>query len=240
MVIDAHNHPDWHGHDLDRHLENRDRYGIDKCWILSWECPDDGYDPAAYNKAMLQLDKHGPIPFAGACRMLRGRGTVLCSATRRGLPVTVHIDYEFASGGSYPRPNYWYGGGIEPFERAVAGCPNTIFIGHAPGFWGHLSAGDRPDVDMYPTGPVEPGGKVVEMMRTYANLWCDLSAGSAKRAMQRNTEYTLQFLLEFQDRILYGRDDFDNDQQELLRGLGLPDDVLTKILSDNALKLAPL
>ena len=64
MVIDAHNHPDWHGHDLDRHLENMDRYGIDKCWILSWECPDDEYDPAAYNKAMMRLDKHGPIPFA--------------------------------------------------------------------------------------------------------------------------------------------------------------------------------
>jgi len=287
MVIDAHNHPDWHGHDLDRHLENMDRNGIDKCWILSWECPDDEYDPAAYNKAMLRLDKHGPIPFArclsyaerardrfvlgyapdprrpdaidslqaavaihgvqvygelklrmmfdnlDAMRMYRYCGEA-------GLPVTVHIDYEFASGGSYPRPNYWYGGGIEPYERAVDGCPETIFIGHAPGFWGHWSADDRPDVDIYPTGSVEPGGKVVEMMRTYPNLWCDLSAGSAKRAMQRDTEYTVQFLLEFQDRILYGRDDFDNDQQELLRGLGLPDDVLTKILSGNALKLAPL
>ena len=57
----------------------------------------------------------------------------------RGLPVTVHIDYEFATGRNYPRPNYWYGGGIEPFERAVRACPGTTFLGHAPGFLGaHL------------------------------------------------------------------------------------------------------
>ncbi|TMV45044.1 hypothetical protein FE783_30710 [Paenibacillus mesophilus] len=46
--------------------------------------------------------------------------------------------------------------------------------------------------------------------------------------------------IEFQDRILYGRDYFDNVHQEVLGSLNLPDDVLAKIYSGNALKLVPL
>ena len=57
----------------------------------------------------------------------------------RGLPVTVHIDYEFDTGRKYPRPNWWYGGGIEAYERAVCACPETKFISHAPGFWAPIS-----------------------------------------------------------------------------------------------------
>ena len=45
MIIEAHNHPDWHGHDLNRYLENVTKYGIDKTWLLSWETPADEYDP---------------------------------------------------------------------------------------------------------------------------------------------------------------------------------------------------
>ncbi len=62
-----------------------------------------------------------------------------------GLPITVHIGYP--RGGdeeqTYPRPDYWYGGSIEAFERAIVACPETTFIGHAPGFWTHISGDDR-------------------------------------------------------------------------------------------------
>ena len=39
MIIDAHNHPDWHNHDLKKFVANMDQYNIDKCWLLSWEAP---------------------------------------------------------------------------------------------------------------------------------------------------------------------------------------------------------
>ncbi len=39
MIIDAHNHPDWHGHDLAKFLANMDANGIDVTWLLSWEAP---------------------------------------------------------------------------------------------------------------------------------------------------------------------------------------------------------
>ena len=54
-----------------------------------------------------------------------------CGAMR--LPITIHLDYPIDHGrGAYPRPNWWYGGSLDALERAVAACPQTVFIGHAP------------------------------------------------------------------------------------------------------------
>jgi len=63
MIIDAHNHPDWHGHNLDKFLENMDTYHIDKTWLLSWECPEDEYDPVT-KKNIPEVGPRGPIPFS--------------------------------------------------------------------------------------------------------------------------------------------------------------------------------
>ncbi|MDD3926091.1 MAG: amidohydrolase family protein, partial [bacterium] len=155
----------------------------------------------------------------------------------KGLPVTVHIDYEFDNGNKYPRPNYWYGGGIEAFERALQACPETIFLGHAPGFWAHISGDDQYDKVAYPKGKVIPGGKLIEMLRKYPNLYCDISAGSGCNALKRDPEFAAEFLTEFQDRVLYARDYFDNAHQEFLNSLGLPADVLGKLYSGNAARL---
>ena len=282
-IIDAHNHPDWHGHDLPRFLENMARYNIEQTWLYSWECPADEYDPYDYNRVSLVRDGY-PIPFTNCLRYKQAAPDkfVLCYAPdprrpdaidqlqaaidvygvqvygelklrvmyddldalrmyrfcgEKGLPVTVHIDYEFETGRKYPRPNWWYGGGIAPFARAVAACPQTIFIGHAPGFWAHISGDDQYDKVPYPKGPVLPGGQVPQMFRTYPNLYADLSAGSALTALSRDPEFAKGFLIEFQDRLLYGRDYFDNRLQEFLNGLGLPTEVLEKIYALNALKL---
>ncbi len=156
---------------------------------------------------------------------------------QRGVPVLVHLDYEFETTRKYPRPSYWYGGGIEALERAVATCPQTVFIGHAPGFWAHISGDGQQTKASYPKGPIVPGGKLPEMLRTYPNLYCDISAGSGHNALSRDLEFTKDFLAEFQDRILYGRDFFDNAHQQLLNSLGLSQPTLDKIYSGNALRL---
>ncbi|MCC6443042.1 MAG: amidohydrolase family protein [Armatimonadetes bacterium] len=286
-IIDVHNHPDWHGHNLERFLANMDQMGIERTWILSWEAPADEYDPTYNYCCPPEEGAFGPISFmrglsyiqrapdrfvlgyapdprrpeaidklrAGieiygvrvygelklrmmydnpdALRMYRYCG-------KMGLPVTVHIDYEFDTGRKYPRPNYWYGGGIEAFERAVKACPETSFLGHAPGFWAHISGDGQFDKAAYPQGKVMPGGKVVEMLRACPNLYCDLSAGSGCNALKRDPEHAREFLLEFQDRVCYGRDYFDNEHQAFLNSLGLPEEALTKIYSGNALRLVPL
>ena len=284
-IIDAHNHPDWHGHNLPRFLANMAQYNIERTWLFTWECPGHEYDPQ-YNSVFCTESSGYPIPFARCLeygRQAPGRFVlgfapdprrpdaidrleaaiaihgvrlygelklrmmyddldalrVYRFCGRRGLPVTVHIDYEFDTGYRYPRPNWWYGGGIAPFRRAVAACPETTFIGHAPGFWAHISGDDQFDKVPYPTGPVLPGGVLPEMLRTYPNLYADLSAGSAHGALSRDTSFGREFLIEFQDRLLYARDYFDNRMQELLNSLDLPEPVLTKIYAGNALRLVP-
>ena len=285
MIIDAHNHPDWHGHDLDRFLANMEKYNIDKTWLLSWECPVDEYDPNT-TACVSDVGPIGPIPFSriisymerapekfvpGYCPdprrpeavdKLRSAieiyGVKICGELKfrmmydnpdalrlfrfcgeKGLPVTVHIDYEFDTGANYPRPNWWYGGGIEAFERAVAACPETIFLGHAPGFWAHISGDGQFDKVPYPEGTVVPGGSLIYMMEKYPNLYCDISAGSGYNALSRDPVFTREFLLKFQDRVLYARDYFDNVHQELLNGLDLQREVLDKIYWGNAQKLVP-
>jgi predicted TIM-barrel fold metal-dependent hydrolase len=154
------------------------------------------------------------------------------------LPVVVHLDYPIPLGnGSYPRPDYWYGGGLDAFERAVRRCPDTMFIGHAPGFWSHISNDTRYLETKYPKGSVIPGGEIIRMLREYPNLYADLSAKSARNALSRDMEFSKDFLLEFQDRLLFARDDFTDKLQKLLEEFSLPADVLEKIHSKNALKL---
>jgi hypothetical protein len=156
------------------------------------------------------------------------------------LPVTVHIDYEIDKGKTYPRPNWWYGGGLDAFERAVKACSETTFLGHAPGFWSHISGDDQYAKTSYPKGSVQPGGRVQALFRECPNLYCDISAGSGLNAFSRDPAHAKEFFDEFQDRICYGRDYFDNAHQEFINGLGLSQEIRDKIYYQNALKLVPL
>jgi len=285
MIIDAHNHPDWHGHNLNRFLQNMAVHHIDRTWLLTWECPPDEYDPS--NLAVVpSADARGPIAFSKSLPYVQRYpdkfvlgyapdprrpeaidqlaaaidtyGVRVCGEIKlrmmydnpdalrlyrfcgeKGLPVTFHLDYEFDTGRRYPRPNWWYGGPIEAFERAIKACPNTVFLGHGPGFWAHISDDGQFDQVPYPTGKVVRDGKITQMMRAYPNLYCDMSAGSGHGALARDVDHTRDFLTEFQDRVLYARDYFDNRHQTLLNSLGLPESVLTKIYAGNALRLVP-
>ena len=60
------------------------------------------------------------------------------------------------------------------------------------------------------------------------------------RALSRDLEFTRKFLIDYQDRMLFGRDQFDNGLCDILLSLNLPADVLAKILSGNALRLVPV
>ena len=160
----------------------------------------------------------------------------------RNLPVILHMDYPHQALNREFRPtedkrNYWYGGGIEVLERVLQRCPKTFFLGHASGFWSHISGDDCYDRELYPSGSIQPGGRLPELLRKYPNLYCDASADSGYNALKRDKEFAREFLVEFQDRVLYGRDRFDNIHQKLLNNLDLPTVVLEKIYSGNARKL---
>lgn len=287
MIIDAHNHPDWYGHNVDKFVRNMDAHQIDVTWLLSWEQPQDEY-PNALFSIIPDPDPTGPIsykrcveyvrryperfvlgwapdprrPWAierlkqaieldgvriygelklrmlyddpDAIRMLRFCGEM-------GLPVILHLEYEVAAPNGSPRPTWWWGGTIETLERILQLCPETIIIGHAPGFWVHISGGEGLAGKQFAEKePVMPGGRLPELLERFPNLYCDISAGSGFRALDRDKPFARRFVTAYQDRILYGRDCFDHKHQELLRGLGLSQDILDKVLSGNAMRLVPL
>ncbi|MCM8822821.1 MAG: amidohydrolase [Candidatus Omnitrophica bacterium] len=286
MIIDAHNHPEWHGHTIEKFIRNMDENQIDITWLLTWESPEDEYPPSIFSSIPC-WEQTGPIPFSRVIEYIKHRpdrfvpgyapdprrpeaidllaGAISLYGVRvygelklrmmydnpdairmfrfcgeKGLPVVVHIDYEFDTGSNYPRPSYWYGGGIEAFERAISKCPETNFLGHGPGFWAHISGDDKFDKEVYPAGKVKEGGKIIEMLHKYPNLYCDLSAGSGLNAIKRDVEFGKKFLVEFQDRILFARDYFDSLHREFLESLDLDSAVVEKIYYKNALKLVPL
>ena len=287
--IDCHNHPDWHGHDLEAFLRNMDACGIERTWLLSWECPPNdwaGTYNAVTHGALLGQAGEGPIPFArglsyveraperfvlGYCpdpqrpdaldrlaAAVEIYGARVCGELKvrlaydnpdvlrlfrfcgeRKLPVILHLDDPRPGERAYPRRDYWYGGSIHALERALRACPETIFLAHAPAFWACISGDYTPDGPSYPEGPVTPGGELPRMLRTYPNLYCDLSAGSGRRALQRDPAFAKEFLQEFGDRLLYGRDFFDNDLWTFLEGLEPGEDLLRRIGRENALRLVP-
>ena len=53
-------------------------------------------------------------------------------------------------------------------------------------------------------------------------------------------KFTKSFLTDYCDRVVYGRDCFDNSHQEFFNSLDLDKEVLDNIYYKNALKLVPL
>ncbi len=288
-LIDAHNHPDWHGHSLEEFLANMDRLGIEKTWLLSWECPRHEYTPRydEVTPAALLGSVNGPIPFErclfykeraperfilgycpdprlpDACGRLKAAhdiyGARICGELKvrmmydspdalrlfrlagdLKMPVVLHLQYNLQQRDTDPWSEWW-GGTIDSVERALAACPETIFLGHAPGFWIHISGDELYKDTVYPPDKarVREGGRVPDLLRKYSNLYCDLSAGSGCKALSRDPEFAVGFLTEFQDRVLYARDYFDDIHREFLNSLGLPRKILAKIYRGNAERLLP-
>lgn len=157
-----------------------------------------------------------------------------------GCPVVVHIDVPYRPDPETGFPAYqweWYGGTIANFERALDACPDTVFLGHGPGFWREISADadDRPE--MYPEGPIQQTGRLVRAMESHANLYADLSAGSGLRALQRDAEFATEFLRTYSARILFARDIYGSELRDFLETLELPQEARDGIYGQNAQRL---
>ncbi len=155
-------------------------------------------------------------------------------------PVVIHLDVPYLPDVKTGRPQYqpqWYGGTVLNLERALEACPDTIFVGHAPGFWRELSGDANTNPDIYPRETLVEGGRLPGLFDRYPNLYADLSAGSALFAIKRDSKYTREFLCRYADRVLFARDYYDNNLHDFLQTLDLPRDVQDKIYFQNALRL---
>jgi len=293
MIIDAHGHLNWHGHNTDKMVANMNEHGIDKMWALTWEvllpveraerpmyapCVDPRYDGGGWLPLSDVVDgarryPHRLIPFyaphpkqehaldklkaAVEIHGIRGVGEwkfrvplddpdsirILRYAGQQKMPVVIHMDA--------PRlpPNdpeawcpAWYGGDAGHLERALREAPETVVLGHGPGFWRYVT-GKEPDIKtVYLNGTPDyaDGGRLVELLDTYPNLYGDLSAGSALFGLQCFPDGGKQLLTTYQDRMLFGRDYFDSRMRDHIESLGLDETVKAKVLGGNALRLVPV
>jgi len=201
-------------------------YGIDPRRldaIPKLEAAIELYGVRIYGEIMLRMMYDNP----DAVKMFRFCG-------EKKLPVIVEIRYGIPTGETYPRSEWWYGGGIDAYARAIRQCPDTVFFGHGPGFWAHISGDDLFDQVDYPKEGIKPGGKLLDLMEELENLFLDLSAGSGLNALSRDRSFAKELLVKYQDRACFGRDDVNNDLQEYLDTLGLPKNVMEKIRHENA------
>lgn len=152
------------------------------------------------------------------------------------MPVVLHLDvpYLINAEGNFAYFEGWFGGTIDNLERAMQACPETIFIGHAPGFWREISADAKECPDMYPSSGVVRTGRLYGLFEQYPNLYADLSAGSGMTALKRDPEHALEFVQKFSDRLLFGRDYYGGDLLEFLSTLDLSAEIKDKIFWKNA------
>lgn len=125
---------------------------------------------------------------------------VYAVAAELDVPVLLHfqeIGQPAAPGG--------YNMGVKRFEGMLKAFPRTKFIGHGDAFWANIS-GDYAEKDVYPEGPIAPGGVILKLLSDYPNMHADLSANSGNNALSRNAAFTREFLIKYQDKLHFGSD----------------------------------
>ena len=135
--------------------------------------------------------------------------------------------------------------GMPYLEECLREFPETIFVGHGPGWWAEISADvTEQDKNGYPKRPVKAPGKIDHLLRHYPNMYADLSAMSAYNALSRDLEVTKRLLTEHHSKLLFGTDWFVRQEEPrisaLLKSVGLPADVEEAIFAGNAAGLLRL
>ena len=159
---------------------------------------------------------------------------------------------DFLTGHMSPEEGYSYGivdhPGLPLLEQALQRFPQTLFVGHSAAFWTEMSADAPKDTEArnaYPQGPVISGGRVPELFEKYPNLYGDLSANSAGRAIMRDEEFGLAFLERYADRLFFATDMVNGDMVfplgawlvEMVRCGRLSRGAYEKIVRENARRI---
>ncbi|WP_049921486.1 amidohydrolase family protein [Halopiger djelfimassiliensis] len=115
----------------------------------------------------------------------------------RGLPILFHTDDKAMIDEV----------GLPRLESVLASFPSVDFIAHASGWWAHISADvTRADRGGYPDGPIEPGGRVAELLASYDNIYGDIGGPSGWNALTRDEDYAQAFLETHAEQLVFGTD----------------------------------
>ena len=100
-----------------------------------------------------------------------------------------------------------FNSGFPRFSRLIERFSDVTFIGHASTFWYHMDGAYRPEMGRRPTNRPIPGGLTDRWLKDHPNLYGDLSASGAQ-AMLRDVEFTRDFIIRHQDKLLFATDCF--------------------------------
>ena len=187
---------------------------------FAWMCNLDFKNPETVYERLKKCKEEGAIGIGELMFNVRIDHPFLkalfSAAEQLNLPVTIHMSSE---------EGYKYGIVDEPglplLEDLLKRHPKLKILGHSQVFWIEIS-GDAPqDKELrYKTGkgPVLPGGRIPELFENYPNLYGDLSANSAGKAIMRDEEFGLQFLEKYADRLFFATDMLTDDMVYPLGG----------------------
>lgn len=185
------------------------------------------------------------------------RGAVLIAEQKFGVACddeSMQAIYRLAEQRRVPVLMHWqfgmYNHGFERFHRMLEKYPRVTFIGHAQTWWANIDANHRDQTVLYPKGPVTPGGLTDRYLRDYPNMYADLSAGSGLNALTRDEDFTRDFLVRHQEKLLYGSDCNDHvghgekcqgaQTIAVVRRLSANKTIERKLLHDNAARVLRL
>ena len=174
----------------------------------TWMCNLDERDTDTVYERLLCCKKKGAVGIGEL--MINKRidhpflEAVFTAAEKLELPVTIHMSSaEGFRYGIVDEP------GLPLLEQLLIHHPNLKILGHSQVFWIEISKDAPTDTEgRYKTGkgPVIPGGRLPELFRKYPNLYGDLSANSAGKAIMRDECFGLQFLETYADRLFFATD----------------------------------
>jgi len=119
--------------------------------------------------------------------------------------------YQLAQAYHVPVLMHWqvkmYNYGFERFHQMLEKYPRVNFLGHAQTWWANVDKNYKDDPqNLYPKGPITPGGLTDRYLSDYPNMYGDLSAGSGLNALTRDESFTPAFLQRHQDKLIFGSD----------------------------------
>lgn len=221
------------GVDADQLVEWMDEHGIDRAIVLTMDSPE-AYPVTAPPWWVLEEAEQYPdrlIPFVTVDprRLVYGEETVVgrieefvergaagFGELKAGLPIDddrLHTVYEEVADQELPllihtdRTALTDEVGLPGLESILASYPEIDVLAHARGWWAHVSA-DVTAAEMgdLPSGPVEPGGRVDELLSEYDNLYGDLSSASGWAALTRDEAWASEFLDRHDEQLVFGSD----------------------------------
>ena len=125
---------------------------------------------------------------------------------------------------------------FDGLEMRLTQFPQINFIAHAWMFWSNID-GRYTRYRNLDKGKIKSKGIIWELLDKYPNLYCDVSAGSGWNALTRDRTVAREFLVKFNEKILFGTDNTDLDFLTLIRSFKLPKSQEENILFRNADKL---